>query len=81
MAACFLDSSAFLRRYAQERGTVWTRILTDRTAGHHLFVFRLAANFVRPSPMTPSLGSRRSHQSALDHGRRREEAATLPFWS
>jgi predicted nucleic acid-binding protein len=43
MAAYFLDSSALIKRYVQERGTAWVRALTDPVAGHQIFVTRLAA--------------------------------------
>ena len=42
MAAYFLDSSALIKRYVQERGTAWIRASIDPVAGHHIFAARLA---------------------------------------
>jgi cell division protein FtsW (lipid II flippase) len=42
MAAYFLDSSALIKRYVQERGTAWIRASIDPAAGHHIFAARLA---------------------------------------
>ena len=42
MAAYFLDSSALIKRYVQERGTAWIRASIDPAAGHQIFAARLA---------------------------------------
>lgn len=42
MAAHYLDSSALIKRYVQERGTAWVRTLTDPASGNQIFVARLA---------------------------------------
>ena len=42
MAAYFLDTSAVVKRYAQEIGTPWVQALAAPTAGHLLVVVRIA---------------------------------------
>ena len=42
MAAYFLDSSALIKRYVLEPGTAWLRGVTVATAGHQIYVVRLA---------------------------------------
>lgn len=37
MAAYYFDSSALVKRYAQETGTAWVLSLTDPQAGHEIF--------------------------------------------
>lgn len=41
MAAYYLDTSALVKRYAQERGTSWVRALTDSVRGHRLYTVRV----------------------------------------
>jgi hypothetical protein len=41
MAVYYLDTSALVKRYAQERGTVWMLSLTDVTAKHDLYTVRM----------------------------------------
>lgn len=41
MAAFYLDTSAVLKRYTQERGTAWLQRLTDPRARHLLYTVRL----------------------------------------
>jgi len=41
VAGYYLDTSALVKHYAQERGTVWVRTLTDLTPGHALYTVRL----------------------------------------
>jgi len=41
VAVYFLDSSAVVKRYAQEAGTAWVQALTSPAAGHSLFVVRI----------------------------------------
>ena len=43
MAVYFLDSSALVKRYAQETGSAWVEILTDPQAGHHLYLACITA--------------------------------------
>ena len=43
MAVYFLDSSAVVKRYAQETGSAWVELLTDPQAGHHLYLARITA--------------------------------------
>ena len=43
MAAYVLDSSALIKRYVRETGTIWVRALTDFRAGHLIYVARIAA--------------------------------------
>jgi uncharacterized protein len=42
VAVYFLDSSAIVKRYAQETGTAWVQALAAPAAGHSLFVVRIA---------------------------------------
>lgn len=37
MGAYYCDSSALVKRYANEPGTLWVRSLTDPQAGHDIF--------------------------------------------
>ena len=41
MTAYYLDTSALVKRYAQERGTVWVTALVDPSGGHALYTVRL----------------------------------------
>jgi hypothetical protein len=41
MAVYYLDTSALVKRYAQEVGTNWILNLTDRVAGHDLYTVRI----------------------------------------
>jgi predicted nucleic acid-binding protein len=41
MAVYYLDTSALVKRYAQENGTAWISALTDPAAGHDLYTVRL----------------------------------------
>lgn len=41
MAAYFLDSSAIVKRHANETGTTWVVRLTDPDAGHVLYVAQI----------------------------------------
>ena len=41
MAAHYLDTSAPVKRYAQEPGTAWVTALVDLSAGHALYTVRL----------------------------------------
>ena len=43
MAVYFFDSSALVKRYAQETGSAWVEALTDPQAGHHLYLARITA--------------------------------------
>ena len=43
MTVYFLDSSAVVKRYAQETGSAWIALLTDPQAGHHLYLARITA--------------------------------------
>jgi len=42
VAAYYLDSSALVKRYAAEIGTIWIRTITSQGAGHVLFVALIA---------------------------------------
>lgn len=37
MGAYYVDSSALVKRYADETGSLWVRSLTDPEAGHNIF--------------------------------------------
>ena len=54
MAAYFLDTSTVVKRYVLEMGTPWVQALTDRAAGHFLFVARIT-----DVEMTAALARRR----------------------
>lgn len=41
MAALFLDSSALVKRYVQERGSEWVLQQTDPVLGHSIYVARV----------------------------------------
>ncbi len=41
MAAYFLDSSAVMKRYVQETGTVWVRALTASGTGNFFYLARI----------------------------------------
>ncbi len=43
MAVYFLDSSALVKRYAQETGSAWVETLTGPQAGHGLYLARITA--------------------------------------
>ena len=43
MAGYFLESSAVVKRYAQETGSAWIALLTDPQAGHHFYLARITA--------------------------------------
>jgi predicted nucleic acid-binding protein len=43
VAVYFVESSALVKRYAQETGSAWVEVLTDPQAGHHLYVARITA--------------------------------------
>jgi uncharacterized protein len=43
VAVYFLDSSAVVKRYAQEIGSAWVTALTDPQAGHRLYLARITA--------------------------------------
>jgi len=42
MAIYYLDTSALVKRYAQEPGTAWILSLTDVAAEHDLYTVRVA---------------------------------------
>jgi uncharacterized protein len=46
MSNYFLDSSALVKRYMPERGTVWIRNLTARHVGHTLVIAPITVNEV-----------------------------------
>lgn len=41
MAACVLDTSAVVKRYIQEVGTVWVRSIADPAASHLIYLARI----------------------------------------
>src|SRR5262249_62360359 len=43
VAVYFLDSSALVKRYAQETGSAWIGLLTDQQAGHPFYLARITA--------------------------------------
>lgn len=42
MASYFFDSSALVKRYVNEAGTVWVTSLIDPAAGHEIFLARIS---------------------------------------
>jgi uncharacterized protein len=47
VAAYFLDSSAVMKRYVQETGTVWVRALTASGTGNFFYLARIAVAALR----------------------------------
>lgn len=45
MGAYYCDSSALVKRYANEPGTLWVRSLTDPQAGHDIFTAHITRAF------------------------------------
>ena len=43
MTVYYFDTSALVKRYAQEVGTAWVMSLTDPTAGHDVYVVRITS--------------------------------------
>jgi hypothetical protein len=43
MAVYFLDSSAVVKRYAEETGSAWVAAVTDPQVGHRLYLARITA--------------------------------------
>ena len=41
MAVYYFDTSALVKRYAQETGTAWVISVTDPIAGHDVYVARI----------------------------------------
>lgn len=41
MAAYYFDTSALVKRYAQEVGTAWVTSVTDPAAGHDIYIVRI----------------------------------------
>ncbi len=41
MAAYYFDTSALVKRYAQEVGTAWVMNVTDPAAGHDIYIVRI----------------------------------------
>ena len=42
MASYFFDSSALVKRYVNETGTIWVTSLIDPAAGHEIFLARIS---------------------------------------
>jgi predicted nucleic acid-binding protein len=42
VAAYYLDTSALVKGYVQETGSIWVRSLINPAAGHELYIVRLA---------------------------------------
>ena len=74
MAVYYLDTSALVKRYAQERGTIWILSLTDVTAEHDLYTVRvtgpemIAALFrkARTGEISPDEASRSAENFRAD---------------
>ncbi|MCZ7574883.1 MAG: type II toxin-antitoxin system VapC family toxin [Ardenticatenaceae bacterium] len=66
MAVYYFDTSALVKRYAQEAGTAWVMNLTDPAIGHDIYIVRItgpemvAALFrkVRTGEITPADAAR-----------------------
>lgn len=41
MTVYYFDTSALVKRYAQEAGTAWVMNLTDPAAGHDIYIVRI----------------------------------------
>ncbi|MCL7452154.1 MAG: type II toxin-antitoxin system VapC family toxin [Anaerolineae bacterium] len=74
MAVYYLDTSALVKRYAQEHGTAWMLSLTDVTAEHDLYTVRvtgpemIATLFrkVRTGEISPDEASRSAENFRAD---------------
>ncbi|MEW6733899.1 MAG: type II toxin-antitoxin system VapC family toxin [Acidobacteriota bacterium] len=77
MPAYFLDSSALVKRYVNEVGTVWIQALTRTTTGHLIWISRITtievvaalARRVRTGSLTP-------HDAAIAIAQFKAEIAT-----
>jgi predicted nucleic acid-binding protein len=74
VAAYFVDSSALVKRYVQERGTAWVRSLTHRRTGNQILLAsitvvevtaavarRRAGKTITPAQASPFLSQFRKH--------------------
>lgn len=62
MAAYYFDTSALVKRYVTETGTVWVRTITDPASAHDIYVARIAgpeavSAFIRQAPALPNLAT------------------------
>ena len=78
MAAFYLDSSALVKRYIAETGTIWMVQLTEPAAGHDLYTAALAGpeviaaitRRVRGGHITPVHGARALASARVDWSNR-----------
>lgn len=75
MAIYYLDSSALVKRYMMEQGSVWVRTLIDPTKGNRLYVVRLA----RPEIIATFFRKARGGQIAVGAARRAAGAFRLDW--
>ena len=66
MAVFYLDTSAFIKRYAREQGTAWTIDLTDPVAEHDLYTVRMTG----PEMIAALFRKVRTQQLSLDEAQR-----------
>jgi len=86
MAAYFFDSSALVKRYAVETGTVWMLGLFRRAAGHRLYVARITGVEVtaaltrktRGHKLAPDVAARALIRLRRELGRRLRLAEITP---
>lgn len=86
MAAYFFDSSALVKRYAVETGTVWMLGLFRRAAGHRLYVARITGVEVtaaltrkaRGHKLAPDVAARALVRLRRELGRRLRLAEITP---
>jgi len=69
MAVYYLDTSALVKRYAQEPGTAWVLNLTDVAAGHDLYTVRVTG----PEMIAALFGKARTGEVSPDEARRSAE--------
>lgn len=66
MTVYYLDTSAVVKRYAQEVGTAWITALTDPASGHDLYTVRLTG----PEPISALFRKARSGEVLADEAAR-----------
>ncbi len=69
MAVYYLDTSALVKRYAQERGTDWMLSLTDVAAEHDLYTVRVTG----PEMIAALFRKARTEEVSPDQARRSAE--------
>lgn len=66
MASYYFDSSALVKRYASETGTVWVQQVTEPVSGHILLVSRIAGAEIAAAIWRKVREGNLDHQDALN---------------